>query len=766
MGHPDAVPEAPSRSRQAGVGPSVAGGLCYSGLGSGIRRRLWPIIGLLVALATLAGVYAYSLDPVYESSTTLLIERGDRSETEMRGRAAGSLLGTEVIVLRSDALAARVAARLDLWRHPRLDPRQTAPSRSPLDLNWRAWLPYEPSDLTDDQARRIVIERLTSDLAAEVMPDSQIIRLSFTSHDAELAAEVAAAYAETYAELAAEGGLRSASPEATEDASRGASQGSGPTDERLEGLRERVESSELALQTYREENGLAGIAGALNLAERELAELSERLVEARGRRERLRGEYEQLKGLADSDPTALAAHPVVARSAVIQTLTSEELRVERTVAELAERYGDQHPKMLAARSDLDRIRAKLDAEIADTVTGLRKQYEIADTRARLLEADLEGMNARVQAERRKELRVRSLERDLDAHRKRYEGYLKRLEERAGDADWTEVRVIDVARIPDHPVEPHRLRIILTAALLALLSGLALAVVGHRLDRTLRGSEDVEREIGRPNLGSLPLVERGGRRRGLHARAFLEHPQSDFAEAIRTVRDALLLAQAASPPRVVLVTSSVHGEGKTTLVTNLAWALAQMGRVLLLDADLRDPQVGSRLGLPEDAPGLGDLLTASATIDDCINVLDGRALDEGASGGGAADGHGLEVLPAGRTPATSIESLSSAPFAQVLTDLRGRYDWVLIDSPPVQAVSDAMVTARLCDGVVLVIEAGATPRGLVGIAIRRLQGSGAPLIGAVLNRLDRAALTRGSRYCRYVDAGFRQYSRELGVQRGE
>jgi capsular exopolysaccharide synthesis family protein len=228
---------------------------------------------------------------------------------------------------------------------------------------------------------------------------------------------------------------------------------------------------------------------------------------------------------------------------------------------------------------------------------------------------------------------------------------------------------------------------------------------------------------------------------------------------------LVLAKPASPPQVVLVTSSVHGEGKTTVATNLALALARIGRVLLIDGDLRDPCVGIRLGLSDGAPGLADLLTAGAAIEGCIHAPDGHALEGGDSSGRVGDGRGLEVLPAGRTT-NPIELLSSAPLAQILTDLRGRYDWVLVDSPPVQAVSDAMVLAQRCDAVMLVIQAGATPRGLVRIAVGRLQRAGVPVTGAVLNRLDRAVVSRGNRYYRYVDAGFRQYSREVRVPSGE
>jgi capsular exopolysaccharide synthesis family protein len=234
------------------------------------------------------------------------------------------------------------------------------------------------------------------------------------------------------------------------------------------------------------------------------------------------------------------------------------------------------------------------------------------------------------------------------------------------------------------------------------------------------------------------------------RVFSENPKSEFAEAIRTIRTGVVLSGLDDPHRMVLVTSSVPGEGKTTLAINLAVALGQLERVLLIDADLRRSSIGAKLGLPGDATGLSNLVAGTATLDESIHVVEGS---------------GLNVLPAGQAPPNPLELLSSTRFARTLTDLEGRYDRIVIDSAPAQAVSDALVLSRLCQGVLFVIKADETPRQLVQLAIRMLQRVEAHLVGAVLNQFDRDKVSRYGhyhygRYGRYASAysGYAQHDR--------
>lgn len=262
--------------------------------------------------------------------------------------------------------------------------------------------------------------------------------------------------------------------------------------------------------------------------------------------------------------------------------------------------------------------------------------------------------------------------------------------------------------------------------LALLAGVGLAAIRERLDRSLKSAEDLQQHTQLAILGTVPLLDRRARKRTPPERTFLERPESGFAEAIRTVRSGVLLSGSETPRRVMLVTSAVPGDGSTTVAVNLAAALAPLERVLLVDANLRRPSIGAKLGLSADAPGLCNLVAGSAGIDACVHGIEGASLD---------------VLPAGVLVPNPLELLSSGAFAQTLADLEKRYDRIVLDSAPTQAVSDALVLSRLCNAVVLVVRADATPRPLVQLAVERLNQMHTPLIGAVLNQLDRRKAAR-------------------------
>ncbi len=708
-----------------------------------VRRHLWQILGLALSVGLLAALVAASLEPVYRSSTTLLVDTNRRGFSPVQDSpvdgwysylSSQSYLQTQVLLLESRALAEDVAERLKLWNHPELDPRQEPPRRARLrlDLSGLAagWLGDDAGPpISESDARRAIVDALSASVKAEVVPDSEIVRVSFTAHDPELAARVVAAYADAYVELGLETRL--------ETVKKAASWLTG----RLDGLREQVESSERELQRYREQQGLVDMDGETDLTDKELSDLSERLVEARAKREGLGNEFEQVRKLVNLDGAELASHPVVIRNPIIQTLKTEEVRAERDASELAERYGAQHPKMVAARSDLATIRAKLRAEISNTIAGVKKEYDIARVRAEQLEAELDRLKSRAQEVNRKEFTLRSLKRNVETNRQLYDMFLTRFKETdlGADVESTNARVVDVAQVPQQPIQPRKTRIVLVAVFLALLLGIGLAFLEERLDNTLKSAQDVEGHTQLATLGTVPL--RRGRRQSRWApeRVFIDDPKSDFAEAIRTVRTGVVLSGLDDPHRIVLVTSTVPGEGKTTIASNLAVALSQLERVLLIDADLRRSSIGTKLGLAPDAPGLSNLVAGTSGLADCIHRLPDTELD---------------VLPAGLLPPNPLELLSSQHFAQTLADLEQRYDRLVLDSAPAQAVSDALVLSRMCNAVVFVIKADATPRQLVQLAMRRLRRVDAPLVGAVLNQFDNV---RGEGYGQYGYGRYRRYS---------
>ena len=714
-------------------------------------RRYWAqILGLALAIGLLAGLVAQSLEPVYQSSTTILIDTSRRGFSPVQDDAVNgwysflstqTYLQTQILLLQTQALAASVADRLNLWTNPDLDPRQQAPRRARFQLNLSGILPNWASDpgvvnvIPEADARRSVIAALSGNIKAEVLPDSDMVRVSFDAHDPELAASVAAAYADAYIELGLETRLEAVKKAATW------------LTKRLDGMRSQVDTSERKLQSYREQQGLIDVKGDLDLTDRELSDLAQRLVEARARKEGLGNEFDQVRKLRDLDSTELSSNAVVTRNPIIQTLKTEEVRAERNASELAGRYGAQHPKLVSARSDLNTIRAKLRAEIDNTIAAVKKEYDIAKSRTDQLQREFDAMKARVQDVNRKEFTLRSLDREVESNRQIYDMFLTRFKETdlGADVESTNARVIDAALVPTTPIKPHKTRIVVVAIVLALLIGVGLAAIEDHLDNTLKDAEDVENHTHLATLGSVPLLNRRGLRNAPPERIFFDSPKSDFAEAIRTVRTAVVLSGLDDPHRVVLVTSTVPGEGKTTLAINLAAALGQLERILLVDADMRRSSVGQRLGLPAEAPGLSNLVAGTATLDECIHPVEGSK---------------LHLLPAGLLPPNPLELLSSQRFQQTLEDLEQRYDRIVLDSAPAQAVSDALILSRLCNAVVFVVRADATPRQLVQLAIKRLHRVDAPLIGVVLNQFNNAKSVRYGRYQKYSYAyrGYTQYDR--------
>jgi capsular exopolysaccharide synthesis family protein len=273
----------------------------------------------------------------------------------------------------------------------------------------------------------------------------------------------------------------------------------------------------------------------------------------------------------------------------------------------------------------------------------------------------------------------------------------------------------------------------------MMVGVGLALLIEYLDNTLKSAQDVEESLQLPTLGTIPRLSRRRRKRMVPERMFVDQPKSEFAEAIRTVRTGVVLSNVDDPHRVVLVTSSIPGEGKTTVAINLAMALGHLDRVLLIDADMRRASVGNKFGLSNDTPGLSNLVAGTADEDACIHRIDGVSID---------------ILPAGLIPPNPLELLSSRRFAQTLERLRERYDRIVIDSAPAQAVSDALILSKVCGAVVFVIRCDETPLPLINMAVKRLRQVGAPLIGAVLNQYD---ANRGARYGHYHYGKYRRYS---------
>ena len=709
-----------------------------------VRRRSLPILGLALAVGVLAALIAQSIEPIYQSSTTLLVDLGpgDRwaagddagAQVCPRAPAAADSLSTQVQLLRSRALAERVADRLGLWTHPGLDPRLAGNGVSRLLPGLRSLVPArlagsgDGGPTSEAGARQGVLDALERGLEVEPIADSDLIRIAYRASDPRLAAQVAAAFADVYIELGKQDRL--------EAADRAASL----LTRRLQELRAQSEAAELKVERLRERQVAGNDGGAARSSDLELDRLAGRVAEARAQRDRLRLELEQTRALANLNDAELVTHPAAVRNPVIQALKAEEVRAERLVSTLGERYGPLHPRMIAARADLEDIQAKLRSEINATIAAVEKRYQGAETNASQLERELDELRSDPQENGPTASTPGLLERDAETRRALYESLSDRLNavNLGRELQGAGARVIDGAQVPGQPIWPRKLPLVAGAVGLALSIGLLLAALEGLRDRTLKNATDLERSSTLPVLGTVPLLGRRSLKEAAPQRTYSAQPGSDYAEAIRTLRSQVRALGPDEAHGVLLLTSTLPGEGATTVAINLAEALGRLERVLLVDADLRRPAIGARLGLAPDAPGLSSLIAGDSTIEQCLHGIDGS---------------GVAVLPAGVPPPDPLECLSSGRFDEILGDLRQRYDRILLDAAPGEAGSDALVLARRSDAVLFVVQANAVPRERVQAVLDRLQRVQAPLIGAVLNQVE---VTTGNRRAPTGGQGYGTY----------
>jgi capsular exopolysaccharide synthesis family protein len=358
------------------------------------------------------------------------------------------------------------------------------------------------------------------------------------------------------------------------------------------------------------------------------------------------------------------------------------------------------------------------------VRGVQLDYEAARTAERELEGRLAAARNSARDINREEFQLAVLQREVDTNRQLYQMFLSREKEMsvAAEVQAAVARVIDPAIVFDQPVSPKRTQLVLLAFVLATISGAFLLLLRAALDKTLKGGEDAERRLKLPVLGAVPALE--GARAARCARMVQEEPGSEFAEAMRTVRTGVILSNPDQPDKTLLVTSALPGEGKSTVALNLALTLSQTRRTLLIDADLRRGQIGAKLGLAPNAAGVTQLIGGLLPPQDCVHVVDGT---------------NLKVIPAGELPPQPLELLMSRRFEDMLAALRQHFAMIIIDAPPLEAVSDALVLAPRVTGTLLVSRASATPFPVIRRSVERLRRANASIMGVVLNHVDYSSL---------------------------
>jgi capsular exopolysaccharide synthesis family protein len=633
---------------------------------------------------------------------------------------------SQVQILHSRSVAERVVRKLKLYDHPAMNPR--------LKKGWFGKESTIAGEMTEDQMVAALVGVVSGGLSIEPILRSQIVKVSFDSPDKELAAKVANAVVEAYID----NDLESRS-EMTQKAS-------GWLAQRMESIRNKLEESEKALQLYREQENIVDNKGVvLSGTGKQFEQVATNLISARMRLSEAQAAYNQVKDHEGKPLEVLESIPAVLRDSTVQKMKNSESEAIRKVNEFKGRYAPAHPKMIAAETELKSAREGLAQAINAVINGIYREYEIARDNANAAAGAKAQTQAEIQSISRKESRLSVLQRDVDSNRQLYDNFINRAKETEATANLqsTAGRLIDPAVLPAAPISPKKFKVIVSAMLLGLLASVALVLLRDYLDNTLRSEQDVERRLRVGVLGTVPLLDKkeGGEN---PSSAFLGAPDSIFAESIRGLRTSVLLSAIDEPHRVVIVTSTVPGEGKTTIAISLAFALGQIKRVLIIDADMRRPMVGKNLGeVGNSGTGLVDYLAGEAELAQCIRNTSSP---------------NVFMLPAGKRLNSPLELISSQKFGDTIEQLKQQFDVVVIDCPPLKPVSDSLVISRHANAVLYVVKADGVPHQLIGTAVKSLRDVGAPLLGVVLNQMNHK---KADRYGHYSYQYKYAYGQELG-----
>ena len=453
--------------------------------------------------------------------------------------------------------------------------------------------------------------------------------------------------------------------------------------------------------------------------------MTKELADARSQLSNTQDLFNELTNLRNN-PAALDGIRELQTDPLIMRIKIEQNQVQIKLDELKNRYGNKHPRVIDTVSKIETLNDSLKASIERKIVAIGKEYKLLKQRVDNVEGKLAEGKLEIQKIGSKKFELDTLEREVATNRKLYDIFFSRYTEAgsAGGLEQANASIAEAAVPAPQPIRPRKTLVTGMAGLGALVFSILLAFLLEKLDRTVKGTREVENLLGLPLLGVLPLVKRSFGKRG-KGNPLSPIGNADkagmFAEAVNATRTSLCISDRAGVYNIILVTSSVPSEGKTTSSVNLAYSFGQQERVLLIDGDMRRPSVGKALGWTGNSPGLSDLIKGTAPPNQCIQrgVLDGS----------------FDVLPAGRIPAHPLELLTTVRFEKILSELSRWYDRIIIDSAPVHAVSDALVFSKFADAVVYVVKSHSTPLNIIKQSLDRLQQVDAKMVGVLVTQAD-------------------------------
>ncbi len=676
-----------------------------------VVRRRWLIAPFFAAVVLIVTVLTIRQVKIYDAVCTIIIDVSAprilerESVQDVVDTGTGSYwysreyYETQYKVLTSRSVAERVSEKLQLSSNERF---MEVPAGAGKDERTGRLRGLDP------------VAKLQSNVRIEPVKDSRMVRIRYEDADPRLAASIANAFADAY--ISENLSVRSSTTQSASEWLEG----------QLGELERKLEVSGKALFEFKRSHDIVATSweDRQSMISQRLTTTNDALTRARVRRAELQARNEEMRTMEDllaKESVEVEALPPVATNQAIQLLKVRYVDALTDCADLRTRYLEGHPKVLACDRRQGIARQALTGEIRTALEASKKEYQEVIKTERNLSALLEESKSDAFGLNQFERDYLELKRGYDNNQRLYEMVLKRLKDTGvtGMIQASNVRILDRAMPSSQPVRPNVVRNLLLAIFFGLLGGVALAFSAEYVDRTITSQQQVEERLGLTFLGIVPTIERN--RDGSPQDLFVHTaPKSPVAECVRAVRTNLLFMSPEKPLRTIMVTSSGPQEGKTTTATSLAITMAGSGnRVLLVDADMRRPRIHRIFGVANQA-GLSSLILGEGTLAEAVKAT---SVDN------------LAVLPCGPIPPNPAELLHTAAFQRLLGEIATSFDRVIIDSPPVGVVADAVVMATHVDGTLVVLKAGKTNRDVARQAVKQLRDVKAPVFGAVLNDLD-------------------------------
>ncbi len=708
----------------------------------------WSIIAFVVIVTLLTTLVVLSKEQIYKAQTIILIEKKADNIVpiaEVYSEGIGNrFLGSQIKILNSRNLAEQTIDALNLAKHPLFDPKQQQLKPNTLE-SILSWLPIDIDFLKKDNSKKIqkapeyiirnsIVGAFKSNLKIDLVPKTELLEISFESADKELTVSVPNKLVELYINKDIQKRF-----ETTQKATN-------LINNRLGELKQNLDKSEKTLQAFFNQKSLIDVRGNVDsLTESELSQFTSILIQVRHRLNVTETAYQQIialqrQGLPIEEFEKI---PAILKDQSVRSARQLQISQENIITELKVRYGPKHPKMISAVDRLEKANQDIKKQIATVVESIEKEYQVTLAEERHLTEQMRLSKKGMNKLNSMTGELESLQRDVEANKEIYTKFLNRYKETSSIDEVQSVRVsiIDPAVLPSGPFKPRKKLIIMVSIVLSLIIGSIIVFLIEILDKTFKHPYDVEERLRLAVLAALPKLSIWVDKDIKLMRYYNDNNSSFFSESIRTIRTSALLSRIDDKQKNILITSSVPNEGKTVTAVNLALALGQLHNVLLMDCDLRKPSIAKAFDLSVKDVGLSDFVRGTHSLEKALYRFEKES---------------ITVMPSGTIPPNPLEMLSSDRFAKSFKLLQAKFDHIIIDSPPVIAVSDAaFLSSTFVNQVIYIIKANATPYPIITEGIKRLRNAHAPIVGAVLNGVDsNKKYYAGDEYSTYEYYGYK------------